>query len=62
MALLVNPIENELWQQQTGHELDISKGNKPSEALIFSQWPETSLRYVEEKMKKWILPGLNYGT
>ena len=52
-------------QEPTGNEVQVQPGKKiqpEQEVLIFSQWPETSLRYVEEEntIRKWIKPGHDY--
>ena len=63
-TVFLNTLDTVL-QEPTGNEVQVQTGKKiqpEQEILIFSQWPETSLRYVEEEdtMKKWIKAGHDY--
>ena len=63
-TVFLNTLDTVL-QEPTGNEVQVQPGKKiqpEQEILIFSHWPETSLRYVEEEdtMKKWIKAGHDY--
>ena len=63
-TVFLNTLDTVL-QEPTGNKVQVQTGKKiqpEQEILIFSQWPETSLRYVEEEdtMKKWTKAGHDY--